>query len=366
MSNSDSFSKAPLSQVVENPSSFNFSTPTPEESPSVLVCGVVEMVESISPQTVVVPSPVFPFNEALRRNPWQNLMLNLSLREMEVWSLAVSFTISERLFEGDLSEGKNINWSSCIKSLTEVNLCLTKPLDPSVLRMMRKRGIRGRIKMEKQRCARSKYSQISAHELETIKGAPEDASTTKRAGSTEERKRKGKGKLIKAHLKGENKRKVLGSVMEANATQTERIRTKRQKGLLVVEPISTHVPVEDSEDITRYVAKRKRDAEEESLKSKGTQKRGPHPRVQNQSEEEEMTREERIEKIEHQRVLKGRVFDTDIITKFGGGITTTVRDVKICLDEETLGIILGVHVAGIRTIEGCKPIEEFTKLAIKR
>ncbi|KAH0749306.1 hypothetical protein KY290_028538 [Solanum tuberosum] len=112
-----------------------------------------------------------------------------------------------------------------------------------------------------------------------------------------------------------------------------------------------------------------------------------------------MTREERI--------LNGRVFDPDILTKFGmsnlsddvsiqgwhhlfeppvpylhepevheffykmefmegGGITTTVRNVDIYLDEEILGIILGVHVVGIRTIEGCKPSSDFTKHATKR
>ncbi|KAH0748135.1 hypothetical protein KY290_027367 [Solanum tuberosum] len=100
--------------------------------------------------------------------------------------------------------------------------------------------------------------------------------------------------------------------------------------------------------------------------------------------------------MEQQRVLNGRVFDPDILTTFGmanlvdvvtiqgwnqlfeppvlylhepevreffykmellkgGGITTIVRNVQIHLDEETLGIILGVPVAGVRTIEGCKP-----------
>jgi len=111
--------------------------------------------------------------------------------------------------------------------------------------------------------------------------------------------------------------------------------------------------------------------------------------------------------MEHQKVLNGRVFDTDIVTKFGmttlfdvvtiqewshqfeppapylhepevraffynmelledRGITTTVNDIEIYLDEETLGIILGVPVKGVRTIEGCKPSGEFTKLATKR
>ncbi|KAG5581184.1 hypothetical protein H5410_051811 [Solanum commersonii] len=120
-----------------------------------------------------------------------------------------------------------------------------------------------------------------------------------------------------------------------------------------------------------------------------------------------MTREERIKAMENQKVLNGRVFDPDILTKFGmsnlfdvvsiqgwnhlfeppvpylhkpevceffykmellegGGIMTTVGNVEICLDEEILAIILGVHVEGSRTIEGCKPSSDFTKLATKR
>ncbi|KAH0644747.1 hypothetical protein KY284_032631 [Solanum tuberosum] len=49
----------------------------------------------------------------------------------------------------------------------------------------------------------------------------------------------------------------------------------------------------------------------------------------------------------------------------GGGIATIVRNVETCLDEEILGIILGVLVERIRTIEGCKPSSDFTKLATK-
>ncbi|KAG5629859.1 hypothetical protein H5410_001576 [Solanum commersonii] len=94
--------------------------------------------------------------------------------------------------------------------------------------------------------------------------------------------------------------------------------------------------------------------------------KGPSPRVQNQSKKDEMTREERIAKMEHQKVLNGRVFDTDIVTKFGGGITTIVKNVEIHLDEKTLGIILGVPMVGVRTIEGCKPTGDFSRLATKR
>ncbi|KAG5579767.1 hypothetical protein H5410_050394 [Solanum commersonii] len=199
----------------------------------------------------------------------------------------------------------------------------------------------------------------------------------------------------------------MGSAMEANAGQTERIWKKRQKGLLAAQPTSTPMLVEDSEtqseDITRYVAKCKRDAEEEWVKSKGTQKRARKSPVKREGGNNEggESRENGAPKV-----LNGRVFDTNIITKFGmatlfdvvtiqgwnhifeppapylqelevreffykmellerGGITTIVKDIKICLNEETLGIMLGVPVAGIRTIEGCKPTEEFTKLATK-
>uniref|UniRef100_M1DPJ1 Uncharacterized protein n=1 Tax=Solanum tuberosum TaxID=4113 RepID=M1DPJ1_SOLTU len=34
---------------------------------------------------------------------------------------------------------------------------------------------------------------------------------------------------------------------------------------------------------------------------------------------------------------------------------TSVKNIKIFLDEETLGFILGVPARGIRSIEGCKP-----------
>lgn len=47
-----------------------------------------------------------------------------------------------------------------------------------------------------------------------------------------------------------------------------------------------------------------------------------------------------------------------------GGSKTTVKREEISLKEEILGIIFGVHVAGIRSIERCNPSETFIKLAI--
>ncbi|KAH0745930.1 hypothetical protein KY285_007587 [Solanum tuberosum] len=111
--------------------------------------------------------------------------------------------------------------------------------------------------------------------------------------------------------------------------------------------------------------------------------------------------------MKNQKVLNGRVFDPDILTAFGmsnlfdaislqgwghlfepptpylhepevcefyynmellddGGIRTIINDIKIFLDEESLGIILGVLVNGIQSIEDCKPSSEFLKQATKR
>ncbi|KAG5586832.1 hypothetical protein H5410_047266 [Solanum commersonii] len=65
MTNSDSSSKLLISQEVENPSSFNFSNPPPDESLSTPVCGVGEMNESITPLIEVMASHVLPFEETL-------------------------------------------------------------------------------------------------------------------------------------------------------------------------------------------------------------------------------------------------------------------------------------------------------------
>uniref|UniRef100_M1DS78 Uncharacterized protein n=1 Tax=Solanum tuberosum TaxID=4113 RepID=M1DS78_SOLTU len=69
MSNSESSSKTPLSQEVENPSSFDFSIPTPEDSPSTPICGAGEMDESFTLQTEVIASHVPPSDEVLVCSP---------------------------------------------------------------------------------------------------------------------------------------------------------------------------------------------------------------------------------------------------------------------------------------------------------
>ena len=47
-------------------------------------------------------------------------------------------------------------------------------------------------------------------------------------------------------------------------------------------------------------------------------------------------------------------------------IKTIGKEVEITLEEEILGIILGVPMEGIRFIQECNPFEEFTKLATKQ
>ncbi|KAH0761721.1 hypothetical protein KY290_017794 [Solanum tuberosum] len=128
MPNSESSSKAPLSQEVENPSSFDFSIPILEDSPSTPVCGAGEMDESFSPQTeitaslvpssdeVLVCSPTLVFSGDKSQNSEAQSVAKPSAEllseETEVESLAVSSTISERLFEGGLPAKKGLN--SCI------------------------------------------------------------------------------------------------------------------------------------------------------------------------------------------------------------------------------------------------------------
>ncbi|KAH0714884.1 hypothetical protein KY284_007789 [Solanum tuberosum] len=105
--------------------------------------------------------------------------------------------------------------------------------------------------------------------------------------------------------------------------------------------------------------------------------KGPVPSVQKPVEEKVLTTEERIAEMEKQKVLNGRISSTFLheheVREFfykmelldDGGIQTTVKKVKICLNEESLGIILGVPSKGISSIEGCKPSSEFTEWATK-
>ncbi|KAG5620861.1 hypothetical protein H5410_006079, partial [Solanum commersonii] len=334
MTSFESSSKLPISQEVENPSSFNFSILHPDESPSTPICGVSEMDESITPLTEVMASYMFPSEDILACSPTlvlsgeksQNLKAQYVAKpsvkplskEIEVGSMAISSTMFERLLEGDLTGGKGPE--SCILAAgAELGLH------------------RDQLRFDQ----------------------------TPRS-------------------------------FDAESDKEE----EEEEGQLPEEPTSTHMPIGTSETGFNDINVNKTG----SWKIKT--RKGARSRVQKQSEEKEMTREERITIMENQKVLNGRVFDPDILTKFGmsnpfdaiyiqgwnhlfespvsylhepevreffhkmellesGGITTTVRDVEICLDEELLGIILGVPVERIRSIERCKPSSDFTILATK-
>uniref|UniRef100_M1DKJ2 Uncharacterized protein n=1 Tax=Solanum tuberosum TaxID=4113 RepID=M1DKJ2_SOLTU len=122
-------------------------------------------------------------------------------------------------------------------------------------------------------------------ETEAGSMAVSETSPVRRVDSGEERQRKGKGKLVKAHLKGQGKKygtrsvtqKVLGSAMEANAAHTEMIRKRRLRGSLDAEPTSIPVNVDDSdtqyENIIISVIKHKREAEEKRVNSEKSHKK---------------------------------------------------------------------------------------------
>ncbi|KAH0766011.1 hypothetical protein KY285_001882 [Solanum tuberosum] len=271
--------KTPLSQEVENPSSFDFSIPTPDESPSTPVCGGGEMVESVTPQTKVMASPVSHSDKVLVRSP--TLVLSDEKyrsseaqfvakpstepfsEETKVASMVVSSTISERLFEGDLPEGRGPD--SCLLTtgaelvVVQSLASLRRDTQPTLLDQELRSP--DQVSHESQPVFDQTPISLGVEDDEEEEEEPQlrwrskDVSPATRTDSAEERKRKGKGKLAKTHLKGEKKRygtrsvtqKVLGSAMETNVAQIERIRKIRQVGSLTVEPISTSVPVDDSE-----------------------------------------------------------------------------------------------------------------------
>jgi len=303
--------------------------------------------------------------------------------EIEVSSMDVSSTMSERLFEGDLPEGKGPK--SCIlvvgaelvvvqslaslrgdvqSTILEHELRspdqdphINQPLFDQIPRSFDVESDKEEkqevpLKWSKNRVRGANTFTMDIPNLETVKGTPEATLTIEHSKYAKERKRKGKGKLVETHSKGEKKKyetrsvtqKVMGSSITANLIQMDRIRKKRQEGQLPEELISTLVFIGTSETesdyITAHVAKRRKEAEHERVKSKGSQKiakkspmkrekvrkqvaekskpvKGPGPNVQKQSEEKEMTREERITTMENQNVLNDRVFDPDILTKFG-------------------------------------------------
>ncbi|KAH0675921.1 hypothetical protein KY285_023722 [Solanum tuberosum] len=438
-----------ITESSKKPNPFNFPDPPPEESPSTPVCGAGEIVESFCPPVDNLVSPILPSGNTLKCSP--TLVLSseksLSLEAQSVAKPNETLPADDELvaFQGLAFLRRDIQPSSLEHESESSDQVLprSEPIfdqtpksfdvgsdkeeDEEIPLKWRSRGMRG-----------ANQSQIQVSELEGANGTSAAAIVENFAEKAKERQRKGKGKSEMSGSKRDKRKyitrseaqKVMGSAIAANKAHTERTRKRRREGVKPEQPASVPVSIEnrasESEDVVKYVLRRSRESEEEGIKSKGTQKGGrkstrkstakiakdkvqpsfaqgdtgrkrrPGPTIKNSVKENELTRKERVEIMEHQKVLNGRVFDPDINTLFGmgwnhlfappvpylhepevreffykmklledGGITTTVRNVEIHLDEETLGIILGVPVVGVRTIEGCKPSGDFSKIATK-
>ncbi|KAG5620802.1 hypothetical protein H5410_006020 [Solanum commersonii] len=347
MTNSASSSKTSITQEVENPSSFNFSIPPPNESPSTPVYGVGETDKSTTPilpsEEILPCSPTLVLSHDKSQNSEAQSIAKLGDDlSTEVAFRAVSSIMSERFFEGDLPEGRGPE-SNILAAGAEM---------------------------------------VAAQSLASIR---------------------------------ENTQPTYSEPDERSHEQTERTRKRRREGHEPEQPNSTSLSIgsseTESEDIANCVVRRRKEGEEEKLESKKvkmtvkktpakrekvkrrttvkpTRTKGPGPSTENLSDDEEMSREDRIVEMEKQKVLNGRVFDPEIHTAFGmsnlfdaislqewghlfepltpylyesevweyyykmdlledGGVKTTVHDVEIVLDEETLGIILGVPVKGV-------------------
>ncbi|KAH0680283.1 hypothetical protein KY290_022471 [Solanum tuberosum] len=266
-----------LSQEVENPSSFDFSIPIPEDSPSTPVCGAGEMDESFSSQTEITASYVPPSDEVLVYSPTPVLsgdlpegkdpdscILTTGAELVVVQSLTSlrGDTQPILLDQGLRSPDQVSHRSELIFDQTPKSFDVgsDKEKEKEILLKWNSRGMRG-----------GNRSQEYVLELETIKDT---------------RQRKGKGKLVLTHPKGDKKKyvtrsetqKVMGSVIVASKAQTERNRKMMRKGVEREQPAFAPLSIENSEteskDAAKYVAKRKREAEEEGVKSKENQKGG--------------------------------------------------------------------------------------------
>ncbi|KAH0705861.1 hypothetical protein KY289_010937 [Solanum tuberosum] len=279
MSNSSSPPKLPLSQEIENPSSFNFSILFPKESSCMLVCGVGETDESITPHTKVLaslvpnPRPCSP-TLVLSGKDSQNfvaqsvVMPTSEILDLEVVSQPrhVSSTMSERLLEGDLPEGKSVesNILAVAEKLVVVQslASLRGDTHPTLLEqeyrspelvphsvqsvfdqtlvtmgvsseeedeeeipiVWSRKGVRG-----------ANVSTMAVSDLVTTKATPETRLKDEPTESERKIKRKGKGKMVDSSTKGDKRRyatrgtiqKLLGDAKEANKAQTERNRRQR-------------------------------------------------------------------------------------------------------------------------------------------
>ncbi|KAG5572197.1 hypothetical protein H5410_061963, partial [Solanum commersonii] len=401
MSNSFSPPKLPLSQEIENPSSFNISILFLEESSCIPVCGVASPTLLASP----VPNPreILPCSPTLvlsgkdsQNFESQSVVKPTSeILGLEVVSQPrhVSSTISERLLEGDLPDGKSVESNVLADHRNKSLASLRGDTHPTLLEQEYRSpelvprsvqpvfdqtlvtmGVRSEEEDEEEThivwsrkgVRGANMSTMAVSDLVTNKVSPKTRLKDEPTESERKIKRKGKGKMVESSTKGDKR------------SDTE------------------------SNDIVKGVVKRKKEAREKSpvKRDRVTKKSTSKPKS---GKEPGPTAQKQVEG----RVLNGRVFDPDILREHGmstlfyyvslqswehlfegpapylqepevwefyykmellgdEGIQTTVRTVKISLNGESLGIILGIPSIGIRSIEGCKPSSDFIQRATKR
>ncbi|KAG5630701.1 hypothetical protein H5410_002418 [Solanum commersonii] len=410
---------------VENPSSFNFSIPPPDEPLSTPICRVGETSESTTPLTEVMTSPVVPSEEILPCSLTLVLFGIIvakvvdgpSTEEVDMASKGVSSAMSERFFEGDLPEGRGPE-SSILTAMVElVPLSLELVFDQTPKSFVVETEMEKEeppLKWNRTRVRGANTLTIGIPDLETADNSLKVDHIVEPTKSEKERQRKGKGKLVVFHHKGDKRKyvtrsetqKVLGSAIAASRVQTERARKRKRKGIEPERPTSTPLPISssdtESEDVVSYVTKKRKESEKERVKTKEVQKtakispakrekikkevaeksrlvKGPGPNVQKQSEEKEMTREERITTMESQKdetislklqfrtCMNLRYVNFSTKWNFWKVVESRLLSglLKYVWMKKYWGIILGVPVEGIRMIEGCKPSSDFTKLATK-
>ncbi|KAG5605783.1 hypothetical protein H5410_027275 [Solanum commersonii] len=156
--------------------------------------------------------------------------------------------------------------------------------------------------------------------------APETTLEDEPTESQRKRKKKikRKGKMVESSNKGDKRRYATKGVVQKQR-RILRVRTE--------EPTSLQQEIgssdTESDDIVREVVKRNKEGEEErkshvkwdrvtkKASSKPKSGKGPSSTAQKQVEGRVLTREERVSKLENQKVLNGRVFNPKILTEHG-------------------------------------------------
>ncbi|KAG5628053.1 hypothetical protein H5410_013271, partial [Solanum commersonii] len=273
----------PLSQEIENPSSFNFSIPLQEEFLSTPVCEVV--ASHTLPSGVVLPcSPtLFLSGEKSQNSEAQSVVkpsTDLPTEEVEVFSWAgpesnILAIVAELVAVQSLASLRG----DVQPTLLEQELRSPKQVPNSVQHVFDQTPKSFDIASEKEEEEEVPLKSSSV-DLEGVNIVPDTNLNNKPTEFTKERTRKGKEKMVESHTKGDKKKygtksemqKVMGSAIAANVIQIERARKRRREGHLPEEPTSTPLPIgsrdTESDDVVAHVAKRRKKVEFKRVKSK--------------------------------------------------------------------------------------------------